>query len=93
MLNTTSNDLFLNVEGLSPFTSHVVQVTAWTQIGEGTASRTIVPKTGEGTPRSPPVNIFAEGLSQTSIRVRCLSYFWHNLNNEKKKFVTNFIIF
>lgn len=69
MENTTDNDRSLTIENLSPFTSYLVRVSAWTSAGEGVPSRTIVPKTGEGVPRSAPSNLKATSLSQTSIEV------------------------
>ncbi|EGD79414.1 hypothetical protein PTSG_09826 [Salpingoeca rosetta] len=68
---TTSSGSVRSVEidGLDPISTYVVQVSAWTAAGEGERSNTIAPTTGQGIPRTPPDNVDANALSKTAIKV------------------------
>ncbi|EGD79834.1 hypothetical protein PTSG_13098, partial [Salpingoeca rosetta] len=68
---TTSSGSVRSVEidGLDPISTYVVQVSAWTSVGEGQRSNTIAPTTGQGIPRTPPDNVGANALNKTAIKV------------------------
>ncbi len=69
MTTSSGSQQSVEIDGLDPISTYLVQVSAWTSAGEGERSNTIAPTTGQGIPRTPPDNVNANALNKTAIKV------------------------